>query len=95
MKYCYQNNVTNQARLGVRVKGRDFVKIRYKTVLSAIIGVLIGVTIVTVIRGLGVGDIDWRHWFISMAGGITGGLIMLLIALISTKKMKPKNEKNL
>lgn len=70
-------------------------KIRYKTVLSAIIGVLIGVTIVTVIRGLWVGDIDWRHWFISMAGGITGGLIMLSIALISTKKMKPKNEKNL
>ncbi len=33
--------------------------------------------------------------FISKAGGITGGLIMVLIALKNKKKMKPKNEMKL
>jgi hypothetical protein len=97
LKKCFQNIGKNSGKIRSKVKGRDLVEIRYKTVLSTILGVIIGITIVTVIRGLGVGDIDWRNWFISMAGGISGGLIMLLFALISKKKIKvkSKNEKNL
>jgi uncharacterized membrane protein YcjF (UPF0283 family) len=59
------------------------VKISYRTIFLTLLGVLIGTTVVTVIRGFGVGEFDWNQWLVFMAGGITGTLILLLIAWIS------------
>jgi hypothetical protein len=59
------------------------VKISYKTISLTLLGVLIGITVVTIIRGFGVGEFAWNQWLVFVVGGITGTLILLLIAWIS------------
>ncbi|WP_106498269.1 hypothetical protein [Lentibacillus sp. Marseille-P4043] len=67
-------------------------KLSYKTVFLTLLGILLGASIVTVLKGLWGDEFDWEQWLVFMAGGISGGLIMLFFVLISNKIGKRRKD---
>lgn len=58
----------------------------YQTLTFVLIGILLGNTIMSIIKLILFGEFDFEQWLISLAGGISGALIVIIILMFSRKK---------